>query len=178
MYQPKSIYTKVALSTILKSLNAATKETLSAVDIQAEDLLVKKGCFVSIHKTDGTLRGCIGTIESIEENLYEEIERNAIAAAFRDTRFSPLTLKEMDEIEISVDILTVPEEISSLDDLDPQIFGVIVTDGAYKRAVLLPSIPSIDTVETQIDIVKRKAGLTKIRNYQLKFYRFTSNRYH
>jgi len=84
----------------------------------------------------------------------------------------------MDDIEFSVDVLTVPEAIHDLDDLDPQIYGVIVTDGNYSRAVLLPSIPTIDTIEKQIDIVKRKAGLSKISNDKLTFYRFTSNRYH
>ena len=177
MYQPKSIYTKVALETIIQYLEGRKAE-LPEDDIPVELSKTRNGCFVSLHKTDGSLRRCIGTIEPVEENLYNEITRNAIAAAMRDSRFSPLTLEEMDDVEISVDVLTVPEEIFDLDDLDPQIFGVIVTDGAFKRAVLLPSIPGIDTVEKQLDIVKRKAGLEKIKNKKLKFFRFTSNRYH
>jgi uncharacterized protein (TIGR00296 family) len=162
MYQPKTIYSKVALETIMNFLKGITLE-LPKDDIPETLIETRRGCFVSLHKTDGSLRGCIGTIEPVEENLFKEITRNAIAAAFRDSRFSPLTLEKMDEVEISVDILTVPEEIFDLDDL---------------RAVLLPSIPSIDTVEKQINIVKKKAGLNKFKNHQLKFYRFTSNRYH
>lgn len=177
MYQPKTIYAKVAFETIINFLKGITLE-LPKDDIPETLSETRRGCFVSLHKTDGSLRGCIGTIEPVEENLFKEITRNAIAAAFRDSRFSPLTLEEMDEVEISVDVLTVPEEINDLDDLDPQIYGVIVSDGASKRAVLLPSIPSIDTVEKQINIVKKKAGLNKVKNHQLKFYRFTSNRYH
>jgi len=176
MYQPKTIYTKVALETIINFLKGITPQ-LPKDDIPEILLKACCGCFVSLHNTDGSLRGCIGTIEPVEENLFKEISRNAIAAAFRDSRFSPLTLEEMDEVEISVDVLTVPEEINDLDDLDPQIYGVIVSDGASKRAVLLPSIPSIDSIEKQINIVKRKAGLNKVKNHQLKLYRFTSNRY-
>ncbi len=177
MYQPKSIYTKVALESIL---NLLKKETTEIPEDNLPEELSKKrcGCFVSLHKTDGSLRGCIGTIEPVEENIYHEINRNAVAAAIRDSRFSPLTMDEMDDVEISVDVLTVPEEIFDLDDLDPYIYGVIVTNGAYKRAVLLPSIPGIDTIEQQLDIVKRKAGLEKVKNKDLKFFRFTSNRYH
>lgn len=177
MYTPKSIYTQVAYDTIIQLLESGKTELLEN-NIPKELSETRNGCFVSLHKTDGSLRGCIGTIEPVEENLYFEISRNAISASIRDTRFSPLTLDEMDEVEISVDVLTVPEEIFDLDDLDPQIFGVIVTDGAYKRAVLLPSIPDIDTVEKQIGIVKRKAGLEKVKNKKLKFFRFTSSRYH
>lgn len=177
MYQPKSIYTKIALESILNLLNNKSAE-IPAGNLPEELTEARRGCFVSLHKTDGTLRGCIGTIEPVEENLFQEITRNAISAAMRDTRFSPLVLEEMDDVEISVDVLTVPEEIYDLDELDPQIFGVIVTDGGYKRAVLLPSIPEIDTIIKQIEVVKRKAGLEKVMNEKLKFFRFTSNRYH
>jgi len=177
LYKPKSIYTKVAFETILNLLQGKDVK-IPEKEIENELLENRNGCFVSLHKTDGSLRGCIGTIEPVEENLYNEISRNAISAAKRDTRFSPLTLEEMDDVEISVDVLTVPEEIFDLDDLDPKIYGVIVTDGAFKRAVLLPSIPGIDTLDQQLDIVKRKAGLEKVKNEKLKFFRFTSNRYH
>ena len=177
MYEPKTIYTKVALETIINFLKGTTLE-LPKYEIPETFVETRCGCFVSLHKTDGSLRGCIGTIEPVEENLFKEITRNAIAAAMRDSRFSPLTMEEMDDVEISVDVLTVPEEIFDLDDLDPQIYGVIVSDGASKRAVLLPSIPGIDTVEKQLDIVKRKAGLDHVKNKKLKLWRFTSNRYH
>ena len=177
MYQPKTIYAKVALETIINYLKGNTSE-LPKEQFPKVLSETRNGCFVSLHKTDGSLRGCIGTIEPVEENLFNEITRNAVAAAMRDSRFSPLTMEEIDDLKISVDVLTVPEEIFDLDDLDPQIYGVIVSDGASKRAVLLPSITGIDTVEKQIDIVKRKAGLDHVKNKKLKLFRFTSNRYH
>lgn len=177
MFQPKSIYAKIAFETILNFLKGKEDE-FPKKQLSKELTENRNGCFVSLHKTDGSLRGCIGTIEPVEENLLKEITRNAVAAAMRDTRFSPLSMEEMDDLEISVDVLTVPEEIFDLDDLDPQIYGVIVKDDGYNRAVLLPSIPGIDTLEKQLDIVKRKAGLEGVKNEKLRFYRFTSNRYH
>lgn len=178
MYQPKTIYTEIALSAILDNIEGAKQKHKPIGPIPEELLHTRIGCFVSLHLTDGSLRGCIGTIEPYERNLVNEIARNAVSAAFHDTRFEPVKPDELDDIELSVDVLTVPELINDLDDLDPQIYGVIVTDNKYSRAVLLPSIPSINTIENQIEIVKRKAGLSKVSNDKLTFYRFTSNRYH
>lgn len=178
MYQPKTIYTEIALAAIVKNIKGKKHELPSIGPIPDELFYSRRGCFVSLHKTDGSLRGCIGTIEPFEKNLVEEISRNALSAAFNDSRFNPVNDDEMDEIEISVDVLTIPEQINNLEELDPQIYGVIVTDNSNHRAVLLPSIPGIETVGKQIEIVKRKAGLTKVSDNKLTFYRFTSNRFH
>ncbi len=178
MYQPRTIYTEIALAAILHNLKGSDQKHRAVGPIPEDLLQTRRGCFVSLHLFDGSLRGCIGTIEPYERSLVDEISRNAISAAFHDTRFNPVKLYEMDDIELSVDVLTVPEPINELDDLDPQIYGVIVTDNKYNRGVLLPSIPTIDTVEKQIEIVKRKAGLSNVSNEKLTFYRFTSTRYH
>ncbi len=178
MYQPKSIYTEIALAAICDNFSGKLPKQSAIGPIPPELLNSRRGCFVSLHKKDGSLRGCIGTIEPYENNLAEEISRNAFSAAFHDSRFNPVTSDEMDELELSVDVLTVPEQIHDLEDLDPQIFGVIVTDDNNRRAVLLPSIPTIETIDQQIEIVKRKAGLSKVSNDKLTFFRFTSNRYH
>jgi AmmeMemoRadiSam system protein A len=178
MYRPKTIYTEIALSAICDNLKGVKSKHSSVGPIPVELMNSRRGCFVSLHKTDGSLRGCIGTIEPYERNLAEEISKNAVSAAFHDNRFNPVTLEEMNDIELSVDVLTVPEEIHDLDDLDPLIYGVIVTDNKYHRALLLPSIPTIDAIDQQIEIVKRKAGLSEVNNDRLTFFRFTSNRYH
>ena len=86
--------------------------------------------------------------------------------------------EELDNIELSVDVLTAPERVFDPEDLDPLIYGVIVSDGQYNRAVLLPSLPGIDTLEKQMNIVKRKAGLSNKSFDELEVYRFSSTRYH
>jgi AmmeMemoRadiSam system protein A len=178
LYQPKTIYTKVALETIRFYLDYGKLENYPISDIPEEIKTIRRGCFVSIHKLDGELRGCIGTIEPQEADLVEEIRRNAVSAAFRDKRFDPLSKEELENIEISVDVLTVPERVYGEDDLDPLIYGVIVSDGLYKRGVLLPSLPGIDSLEKQLDIVKRKAGLSHKSLDELEIYRFSSTRHH
>jgi AmmeMemoRadiSam system protein A len=162
----------------LSYLKGGDTDKLLLEDAPKDLFEIRRGCFVSLHLIGGELRGCIGTIEPVEENLYKEIVRNAISSASRDTRFSPVRMDEMDEIEISVDVLSEPEIVFSPEGLDPTKYGLIISDGNYRRGILLPGLEGVDTVEQQISIVKRKAGLEKYDDGLLKYYRFTSKRYY
>lgn len=122
-----------------------------------EIISAKAGCFVSIHK-QGRLRGCIGTISPVRDSLAEEIIDNAVSASVRDPRFDPITPDELKWLEINVDVLSEPEDISSPDELDVKRYGVIVSCKG-KRGLLLPDLEGVDTVEQQIAIARRKAGI-------------------
>ncbi len=127
-------------------------------------------CFVSIKTKDGELRGCIGTIEATKDTLAEEIVANAIAAARSDPRFEPVTYDELQNLQFSVDVL-LPSEPTKLEDLDPQIYGVIVEDETGKRrGLLLPDIRGIKSAEEQVRIATRKAGIG--RDEPVKLSRF------
>ena len=128
-------------------------------DLPAEMLSAKAGVFVSLHK-DGRLRGCIGTIEPSRCCVAEEIIENAISASSRDPRFSPVREDELDSLEISVDVLAPPEKISSKDELDVKRYGVIVTNGR-NWGLLLPNLDGVETVDEQVSIALRKAGLSE-----------------
>jgi AmmeMemoRadiSam system protein A len=132
------------------------------------------GAFVSLHRK-GQLRGCIGTFMPTQENIALEVINNAIAAATRDPRFPPLTPQELNDLEISVDVLSPPEEIASLRDLDPRRYGVIVQSG-WRRGLLLPDLEGIDTPEQQVQIACRKAGIAP--GEHIRLFRFTVQRYH
>ncbi|GAB4315608.1 MAG: AmmeMemoRadiSam system protein A [Bacteroidales bacterium] len=175
MYRPRSPYSYIALKRLTEHFGT---EPSGPVEIPEELFHLRRGCFVSLHNSDGSLRGCIGTIEPVQDNLVNEIRSNAMSAAFSDSRFPPLSVEELPEITISVDVLTEPQEVSGFDELDPAIYGVIVSDGTHRRGVLLPSLEGVDTVEKQIDIARRKAGLAWTDPGKLKIYRFTSTRYH
>ena len=127
--------------------------------LPAELLSDRAGVFVSLHR-DGRLRGCIGTIEPVRRSVAEEIIENAISAATRDPRFPPVRADELDALEISVDVLARPEKISSKDDLDVRRYGVIVSKGR-RRGLLLPNLDGVDTVDQQVAIALRKAGLSE-----------------
>ena len=128
-------------------------------DLPAEMLSGRAGVFVSLHK-DGMLRGCIGTIQAVKRNIAEEIVENGISAAAKDPRFSPVRPEELEALEISVDVLGKPEKIRSKEELDVKRYGVIVTKG-FRRGLLLPNLDGVDTVEQQLSIALRKAGLSE-----------------
>ena len=134
--------------------------------------LPSKGCFVSL-KIDSRLRGCIGTLEPGRPSLEEEIASNALAAATRDPRFSPVLLKEMESIAISIDILEVPEAVDSPEDLDPERYGAVVRSGK-RCGVLLPGLPGVVTVEKQLKICLEKAEIEQGEPYSIS--RFTVTR--
>ena len=128
-------------------------------NLSSELLNKKAGVFVSIHKL-GKLRGCIGTFLPITNSIAEEIINNAISAATHDPRFSAVTKDELKYLEINVDVLSKPEPIDSLEQLNPKKYGVIVTNG-NRKGLLLPNLDGIDTVDEQIAIAKSKAGILK-----------------
>jgi len=129
---------------------------------------VKAGCFVTLHKA-GALRGCIGTIHPMEPCLADEIIQNAVSAAARDPRFDPIRAEELLELDCSVD---VPETIEAIDQLDPKVFGVIVSRGV-RRGLLLPDLEGVDTAQQQVAIARRKAGILPRESVRLERFRVT-----
>jgi AmmeMemoRadiSam system protein A len=134
---------------------------------------VKAAAFVSL-KSGGRLRGCIGTIEPTRDSLAEEIIENAISAGRHDPRFRPVTPEELPELVYSVDVLSEPEEVSGPGELDPACYGVIVQSDR-KKGLLLPALEGVNTVEEQLAVVLRKAGIGPGENYRI--FRFTVDRY-
>ncbi len=158
-------YVRLARQT-LESFVINRKVIKRPENLSSELLENKAGVFVSL-KLDGSLRGCIGTITPTTSSLADEIMRNAISAGTEDPRFPPVSRDELKRLVYSVDVLGDAEKIQSLDELDPQIYGVIVTKG-HRRGLLLPNLEGIDTAEEQVAIALRKAGISPEENYQLE----------
>jgi len=135
---------------------------------------MRSGVFVSLKKRGGVLRGCIGTFEPVRNNLAEEIAVNAVSAAVRDPRFPPVSKAELSELNISVDILGPIEKVNSKDELDPGKYGIMVRSGS-RSGLLLPDLEGVDSVDQQIDISKRKAGIGPGEKVEL--FRFKVTRY-
>lgn len=136
-----------------------------------KEMLGKRaGAFVSLHlKKDGSLRGCIGTFLPTRENIAQEIIANAISSATSDPRFRPVLQRELPDLEISVDILSIPKVIKRdwrpgqmvPKILDPKKYGLIVSTSDGRRGLLLPDIPGVNSVEKQISICRQKAGISR-----------------
>jgi len=150
-----------------------TGKTIAPPRDLSPELAARAGVFVSLKKM-GNLRGCIGTFEPTADTVAEEVIKNAIVAAMQDPRFHAVEENELAEIEYSVDVLSPPEKITDIKDLDPKEYGVIVVQGG-KRGLLLPDLEGVDTIEEQLRITKMKAGIWTDENLEL--FRFTVTRY-
>lgn len=169
----KSIYVQLARKSILYYLKTG-KRIEQPENLPEELTKDKAGVFVSLKK-DKRLRGCIGTFLPTQKNIALEIIENAVSAAVRDPRFSPVRFEEVYFLDISVDVLSPPEEVDSISQLDPQKYGVIVSTG-YKKGLLLPDLEGVDTVEYQVAIAMQKAGISPDENYRIQ--RFEIKRYY
>ena len=129
------------------------------------------GAFVTLntHNAKGNpLRGCIGYIEP-KFALYDVIHKVSISSATEDTRFSPVSIDEMDNIIIEISILTPPKilEVSSPNEyLEKIVIGRdgLIAERGMRRGLLLPQVP-IDhdrnwDVETFLNHTCSKAWLS------------------
>lgn len=138
-----------------------------------EDLKRKAGCFVTLKK-DGKLRGCIGTTKGTQKNIAEEVQKNAISAAIHDPRFAEVNSSELENISYSVDVLGEMEKVEDKNELDPKKYGVLVK-GGHQSGLLLPDLEGVDSIEEQLKIARKKAGLLASDNIEI--YRFVVKRY-
>lgn len=138
-----------------------------------EEMRERAGVFVSL-KIEGKLRGCIGTFDPMHGSVAEEVIANAISSATRDPRFVEVQPGELHLLEYSVDVLTSPEPVENLAELNPREFGVIV-ECLGRRGLLLPDLEGVDTIDDQIDICRGKAGIAPWEQAQL--YKFRVRRY-
>ena len=142
-------------------------------DELSPELKKRAGVFVCL-KSDGILRGCIGTFQPAEPTIARETVRNAINAATCDPRFTCVRAEELHAIEYTVDVLTPPEPVKDRSELDPRRYGVIVQSEA-RRGLLLPDLEGVDTVDYQVSIAMQKAGIPP--GTPVSIFRFEVKRY-
>lgn len=94
------------------------------------------GAFVSLHRR-GELRGCIGSFGR-DRPLHRVVHDMALAAAFEDPRFPPLTTAELDGLDIEISVLSELREADAAAVI-PGFHGVSITLGAMK-GVFLPQV--------------------------------------
>ncbi len=138
----------------VKALNSAEKKELLKIarhsietfvktgkipDIAVKDTRLNEyeGAFVTIRK-QGALRGCIGNIIG-QEPLYETVRDMAVAAASQDPRFTPLTVAELNSIDIEISVLSKPRRVKDASEIQLGKHGVIVSDGQH-QGIFLPQV--------------------------------------
>ena len=101
------------------------------------------------------------------QSLVKGVEENAINAAFKDPRFSPLSIEELSDIDLEVSVLTVPRKLTYKDpedlkdQLKPGIHGVILSSG-WRSSTFLPQVwDQLPDPELFLGHLCEKAGLHK-----------------
>lgn len=128
------------------------------------DELSRQGAsFVTLRDDSKALRGCIGGLEACQPIILDVAE-HAVAAASRDHRFLPLSKVEFMHCSIEISILTPRERIvvdseqALLDNMQPQIDGIIIEDG-FRRATFLPKVwKEVADKKEFLQHLKSKAG--------------------
>jgi len=187
LFDPGAGGTAPALMARYEDLPAVARRAVGAefadagenIPFQAAGLLTeRRAVFVTLRHLQGELRGCRGRLAAKENDLVRETWQCAIAAAFHDYRFPPLTEPELAEMRFSVTVLGELESVVSPAELDPAVYGVAVAAVDGRKGVLLPAIAGIETVKQQLAIARQKAGIepgewVKLQRFRAKSYRET-----
>ncbi len=103
----------------------------------SDTLNTDMGVFVTLN-SNSELRGCIGYVEGIAP-LRQAVAEMAQAAAFEDPRFSPVSVEELDDLEIEISVLSPLKEISDISEITVGVHGIIIEKNFYK-GLLLPQV--------------------------------------
>jgi len=155
----------LARETISRQLGMEAHEPGAEIAARLRDaeLQERRGTFVTL-KEHGDLRGCIGSLAAVD-SIVEGVKRNALHAAFEDSRFNPVGKNELGEIEVEISILTEPSHLhyasaeELLSTLQVGIDGVIIRKGV-QGATFLPQV--WEQLPDPVDFLShlcRKAGL-------------------
>lgn len=104
----------------------------------------KRGVFVTLKRTDGSLRGCVGFPFPTKPLGAATIEAT-VAAAAKDPRFPRVEDSEVPNLSLEVSVLTQPEVISAPkpteypDSVTVGEDGLIISAGNYS-GLLLPQV--------------------------------------
>jgi AmmeMemoRadiSam system protein A len=155
-----------AAATLLPIARASIAAQLGkahASDESAAWLRAPGASFITLN-LDKKLRGCIGSLKP-HRPMLDDVKANALAAAFKDPRFKPLTAAEYEHIEVEISLLSAltalhfADETSALAQLKPRVHGVIFEYG-HHRSTYLPQVWDTFTDPAMfLATLKQKAGL-------------------
>jgi AmmeMemoRadiSam system protein A len=168
----KTALLSFARRTIRQFLTTDTAPLARGFDPALEN---ERGAFVTLKK-DGKLRGCIGHMAD-DLPLCQVVGYCALQAAFNDRRFSPLTLEELEEVEIEVSVLTPFQPVDRYEDIQIGRDGVMLEKNG-RSAVYLPSVAVEQgwNREEMLSHLSVKAGLSaNAWKKGTRFYTFQAN---
>jgi hypothetical protein len=151
---------RLARATLVEWVEHGSKNVDLAKFDLTPTLRQKLGAFVTLHAR-GDLRGCIGYPQAIKP-LYETIMDNARNAATEDTRFSPVTKREIADIDIEISVLSPMREIESAKEIVIGKHGLLIKKG-WNQGIFLPQVPVEQgwNLDQYLEGICRKAGLPR-----------------
>lgn len=129
------------------------------------------------------LRGCIGTFE--HQPLEEGLRDYAITSAIHDTRFNPISERELSSLEVAITLLTDFEDAADAMDWEIGTHGLRISfyhHGRRYGSTYLPDVAPEQgwTKEETVVSLMRKAGWmgsrSKWRDVDLKVVRYQGKR--
>ena len=156
-----SLVQKKKLLNIARNTIETFVKTGKAPDVKSTDARLNEiqGAFVTIRK-HGALRGCIGSIIG-QEPLYETVRDMAVAASSKDPRFTPLTMAELNGIDLEISVLSKPRQVKDPSEIQLGKHGVIVSAGNH-QGIFLPQVATEtgwSKEEFLSQLCSQKAGL-------------------
>jgi len=147
---------EIARNSIKEYLKAGKRIGLNESDPVLKE---KMGAFVTLNEK-GRLRGCIGSLVG-REPLYLTVRDMALEAAIEDPRFKPVSLSELDDIDIEISVLSPMEKIDNPDQIIMGTHGVLLRNG-FRSGVFLPQVATEtgwSKDEFMSELCRQKAGL-------------------
>ena len=125
------------------------------------ELLEKRAVFVTLRNSEhGDLRGCLGQSKP-RYPLIEAVAKTVISSAVDDTRFPSLTLDELPDLLIEINVLS-PLAPSKPEDVKIGKHGLMINKGS-KGAIFLPEVAVSNgwDLHTFLEELCRKANLSE-----------------
>jgi AmmeMemoRadiSam system protein A len=148
----------IARNSIHKMLFENKRLTIEPSNI-SPNLKKCMGAFVTLN-IDGNLRGCIGQFTSTEP-LYEVVNQMAVASAFEDMRFNPVSKEEFNKLKIEISVLGALKKINNISEIVLGKHGIYIKKD-FRSGTMLPQVATGNhwTLEQFLGYTSRdKAGL-------------------
>jgi len=149
----------LARKSIISAFETNTPPSMESLGVETTPGMNQvMGGFVTL-TIDGALRGCIGEIFP-RRPLAQVVLERARDSAFEDTRFSPLTEAELEQIRIEISALTPPIPVDSYREIEIGRHGMVLELNG-RSAVFLPQVAPEQgwTLPTTLTYLAQKAGL-------------------
>ena len=156
------ILLKIAKYAILQHLHIEYEIDKASI-LKTYQYLRRNGASFVTLQYDSSLRGCIGSIIA-RRPLFEDIYKNAIAAASKDPRFAPVTKEELNHLTLEISLLSDPQPLQYrdfndlADKIKPHKDGLILSLGQHQGTFLPQVWEQLKTPKKFLEHLSYKAG--------------------